>query len=133
MVRQLWLWTSINTAGEIVIPTFAIHPEYHQRMADIGAAYGAQSWYNRILGQLAFGSPDQVVPLQGADLIAHQINWDVERRRFGPFDLASGGPTKALMLATGDRFVHGHWFDVEGLALTQRRFSESGEIYPLSV
>ena len=110
---------------------FAYHQDYQERMAEVGRAYGQHSWYHDVLGPIVFGHPEQVVPLQAADLLVHQVNGDVKRRAYGPYDLASLAPTKAMQQASGGRFMPGNWFDADGLKLTVRRYRDTGEIYPL--
>ncbi|MGP1396480.1 MAG: hypothetical protein ACTS3R_13290 [Inquilinaceae bacterium] len=131
VVRQLWEWGAKNAIGETIAPMFAHQPEYHGRMEIVEKAYSAEEWYRRILGPIAFGYPDQVMPLQCADLLVHQMGWSIEKTRFGKISLADSGQTVALENATGGRFVHGHWFDADALALTVSRFRETGEIYSL--
>lgn len=131
VVRQLWEWAHKKARGERVVPMFAYSPQYTERMARIGRMYGAQEWYRHILGPIAFGYPDQLVPLQAADLLAHQMNDDVVRRAYETPDLAHGGRTKALHWASGGRFVWGNWFDGPALRMTVARFKKTGEIYSL--
>lgn len=127
LVQNLWRWAKQSAGGEIVCPMFAYHREFAPRMAEIGRVYGAQDWYKTVLGPIAFGYPEQVIPLQGADLLAHQMNQDIAQRAFGPFDLGTG-ETKALRWATGGKFIRGNWFDAIGLELTIKRFRETGKI-----
>ncbi len=128
LVQNLALWATKNAAGEPVAPMFAYSSEFSPRMAEIGRLYGAQDWYKKVLGPVAFDYPARVVPLQAADLFIHQIGWDIEKRAFGPHDLASGGQTFALEWATGGRYTPGNWFDANGLLLTIKRFNETGKI-----
>lgn len=131
VVRQLWEWGAKHADGEVIEPMFAHNPEYHSRMAAAGKAYSAEVWYRRILSPIAFGYPAQVVPLQSADLIVHQMGWSIAHRRFGKISIADSGQSVALENATRGRFIHGHWFDADGLMLTVKRFHDTGEIYPL--
>jgi hypothetical protein len=126
LVQKLWKWGRADPS-DTIIPMFAYSADLSPRMADIGRAYGSHDWYREILGPIAFGYPQQVIPLQAADLLAHQMNWDVEKR-FRPFDLRTAGPTKALYWATRGEFVRGNLLDRDGLALTVKRFKEAG--YP---
>lgn len=131
LIRQLWEWATKYADGEIIAPMFAHQPEYLKRMVNAGAAYGAEKWYQKIFDPIAFGCPVQVVPLQSADLISHQIGWSIEHRRFGQISIANSGQTIALENAINGRFMHGHWFDADGLARTIKCFRETGEICPL--
>lgn len=132
IVRQLWEWAAHRAQGERVAPVFALNPQYNDRMSAVGAAYHRGDWYPKVLEILSFGDPRRMIPLQGADLLVHQIQADLGRRRFGPLDLASMGETMALHRARGDKALYGHWFDGEGLKATLTRFQETGEIYPLN-
>ena len=87
------------------------------------AAWSAHDWYAKVLGPLAFDYPCRTIPLQGADLAAHQMNWDVEARS----QLSPEGQTKNLALATGGRYTHGNWFDRNGLLTTMKRYRETGQ------
>jgi len=127
IVRQLWEWGAIYAPGEKIVPMFGYQKEYQSRMNDAVASYGSEKWYKEVLGPISFGHMDQVVPLQAADFIAHQSNWDVERRRFHIHG-GLAGPTLALKTAVPGSIV-GHWFDGPALALTVKRFSEIGSIY----
>jgi uncharacterized protein DUF3800 len=127
LIQNLWRWAKTHTDGELVVPIFAYSAEYSARMAEIGRLYGAHEWYRKVLGPIAFDYPERVVPLQAADLIAHQMNWDVEKRAFGPHELWNGG-TNCLRWATGGRFTHGNWFDAQGLKVTIERFKRIGQI-----
>jgi hypothetical protein len=79
------------------------------------------------LGALAFDYPSRVIPLQAADLLAHQMYWDVDKQ-FESSTLANAGLTNALNWATRGEYVHGNIFDRKGLLLTMKRFKEAG--YP---
>ena len=108
---------------------FAFHNEFTPRMSEIGRLYGAHDWYKDVLGALAFDYPERVAPLQAADLLAHQMRWDAEKRIYGPFTLANMGPTRAVMNATGGRFIFGNLLEKDGLLKTMKRFKEAG--YPI--
>ena len=131
IVRQLWEWAAKNTGGEKVAPMFAHQPEYDKRMSAVGDVYGAEQWYRRLLGSVAFGRPEEIIPLQCADLIVHQVGWNIEQRRYGKISIANSGQSVALHNATNGRFIHGQWFDAKGLAATVENFRKTGEIYPL--
>jgi hypothetical protein len=128
LVENLALWARQHAGGEPVCPVFAYQKEFSPRMADLGRVYGAQDWYRTVLGAIAFDFPDRTIPLQAADLLVHQMNWDITKRRYGPHDLASGGPTVVLHKATGGKFIYGNWFDAAALQLTVKRFKETGHI-----
>jgi hypothetical protein len=127
LVQTLFKWSAECASGELVIPMFAYAKGYSERMAEILNAYGTYDWYRKVLGPIAFGFPQQVIPLQAADLLAHQMNFDVARPL--PEKLAQSGPTNVLWWATGNGgFVEGRIFDAEGLLRTVNRFKEAG--YP---
>jgi len=130
VVRQLWIWAARNTRSELVAPMFAYQNEYHQRMGEIGRLYGSQDWYRKVLGPIAFDFPDRVIPLQAADFLAHQMNWSLERREYGPVTLAEGDQTIALSNAT-PRGTDGHILDADSLRVCVKNFVETGEIYRL--
>ena len=119
-----WASTELSTALRIS----AISPaDFTPRMATVGRLYGAHPWYRDILGALAFDYPDRVVGLQCADLLSHQMRWDVEKEYANaPLSLENVGPTKALEWATGGKPIRGHEFDRKGLLRTIRRFHGLG-------
>ena len=128
LVQKLFVWSRECANQELVVPMFAYAKKQSERMAEIGRVYGAYDWYREVLGPIAFGYPQQVIPLQAADLLAHQMNWDVDKKS-NPLTLADAGPTKALWWATGKGgYVHGNILDAAGLLLTVQRFKEAG--YP---
>jgi hypothetical protein len=127
LVRHLWLWARAYAGGEAVVPVFAYSQDLSAGMAAIWHAYGAHDWFRNILGPIAFGHPQQIIPLQAADLLAHQMNWDAGKR-FQPFSLQTAGPTKALYWATRGEFVRGNYFDGKSLLLVAERYKEAG--YP---
>lgn len=123
-------WAARYAGGERVAPVFAYRQEYAEsnfRGATPLQAYGSREWYRRRLAALGFDYADRVIPLQGADLLAHQIRADIESRIEGALD----GGTKALHWAQGGRAAHGHWFDARALELTVERFRATGEIYDI--
>jgi Protein of unknown function (DUF3800) len=128
LVQHLARWTRERAGGEMVAPMFAYSPEYSARLADLGRVYGSMPYYKSVLGPIAFDYPERVIPLQCADLLVHQINWDIENRAYGPFNLASMGQTVILNKATAGQFVRGNWFDADGLKITLKRFRETGAI-----
>lgn len=130
IVRGLSLWARDNAGGERVAPVFAYRSEYatgNGLGGDVLKMYGAQPWYKNTLAGLGFDWPAQCIPLQAADLIAHQMNWDIQARARGTGAMR----TNALEWATGGKYVHGHWFKADQLKLTMQRFAETGEIYEM--
>ena len=83
LVRGLASWTAKYADGEKVVPMFAYRQEWTTG-AGLGAPilqlYGGQPWYRRFLAAIAFGWPQEIVPLQGADLFAGLMRRDVESR-----------------------------------------------------
>lgn len=103
LVEHLSKWSRTYGGGEKIIPMFAYSTEFSPRMAEIGRVYGSQDWYREILGPIAFGFPSEVIPLQAADLIAHQSNWKIEKRAYRPQESARTSGTKMRYWATGCR------------------------------
>jgi hypothetical protein len=127
LVEHLWRWGKANVDGEPIVPVFAYSDEQSSHMKSVLDAYGSHEWYREVLGPIAFDFPQRVIPLQAADLLVHQMNWDTEKRFFEQPTLATAGMTRALSWATGDgRFVHGNYLDEDGLLLTVHRFQVAG-------
>lgn len=130
IVQQLWRWAKRNADGELVVPMFAYQPEYATHMSNVGAAYGQFPWYRDVLGPLAFDYPSRNVPLQGADLLAHEISWEWDRVGYGaPPTLMNIGIRRVLEKATGFNGLHlGGCFDANALKLTVERFKKTGSV-----
>ena len=127
---QLWEWAQANTGGETVAPMFALQKEYLGRMRDVGAAYLASEWYGQFLAPIAFGLPSQVRPLQAADFMAHETSEHVRHLEYDVLTIRNAGPRYAYDLATKFRGRHvGGYFDAKALAVTVRRFKETGTIF----
>jgi hypothetical protein len=125
IVRQMTKWSREYANRELVVPMFAYQHEYYPRMADIGKAYGAEDWYKRTLGPISFGYTEQTIPLQGADLLVHEMAIEIADQRNAP-DL---GTRELLTRTIGLETPLGHWFDRGALKNTLERFRETGEIY----
>jgi hypothetical protein len=125
IIRQLAKWSRDYAGCELVVPMFAYQREYYSRMADIGKAYGAEDWYRKTLGPISFGYPEQVIPLQGADLLAHEMGIEIANQRYAP----ATGARFLLTKTIGIEAPLGHWFDRDGLKKTIKNFLETGEIY----
>lgn len=126
-VRALREWARRHASGEKVVPMFAYTSEYSPTTT---ALYGAQDWYRDVLGALSFDSPANVVPLQAADFIAHQIRQDAHHIGYDELTLQTMGMTVALQNATarnGTTMVRG--YDANALRLTINRFKASGTIW----
>jgi hypothetical protein len=67
-----------------VATMFAIQKEYEERMHDALRTYIRSPWFGRFLGPVAFDSPERVVPLQAADLIAHETSEEIRHRQYDP-------------------------------------------------
>jgi len=129
IVRQLRDWAARSGGGERIAPMFGYSPEYYARMADIGRVYGRQTWYQEVLGPIAFGFPSQVVPLQAADFLVHLINAETHHLEYDDLSLSNLGRSLALENATAFNGMHvGGGFDANALKLTLDRFARTGEI-----
>jgi hypothetical protein len=129
VVLTLHSWAKRRAGGELVAPMFSYQPEYYARMAEIGRVYGSQGWYRTVLGPIAFGFPSQVVPLQAADFVSHQVNSRWEHIEYGDLKLENMGPTVALQNATAFNGMHvGGGFDRKSLRLVVERFKKTGKI-----
>jgi hypothetical protein len=119
IIQKLWKWGKGNVDGELIVPMFAYEKSQISHMAKIGELYGEYQWYRDVLGALAFDYPYRVIGLQAADLLSHQMRWDVEK----------GKETNALLWSTNKKIVRGNLFDKDGLLRTMKRFKDAG--YPL--
>lgn len=130
IVQQLWQWAKRKAGGELVVPMFAYQPEYADHMREVGAAYGQFPWYRDVLGPLAFDYPSRTIPLQAADLLAHEISWEWDRVEYGPPPTPMNiGIRRVLERSTGFNGLHvGGCFDANALKLTVDRFKKTGSV-----
>ena len=126
IVHYLRMWAMQNANGESVVPVFAWHQEHSPKMT---ALYGAQTWYRDVLAAISFGFPTHIIPLQAADFIAHQLNYDTLHVNYHDWTIANGGRTLAFDNATkrnGKHMLHGYSF--ESLLTADQRFVRTGKI-----
>jgi hypothetical protein len=128
---QLWSWMQRQTNGEKVSPMFAHQTEYAPIMAEVEKAYRSDEGYRAVIGPIAFGWPEEVLPLQAADLMAHEAS---EYWRHVVYDEARlwNMGARRLMLNIIEKngwTGRGGCYDAEGLATAIRRFRENGSAY----
>jgi hypothetical protein len=128
VLHKLWKWGRQYADGKLIVPMFAYEKSSVRRMAEIGHLYGAHEWYCDVLGALAFDYPRRVIGLQAADLLSHQMRWDVEKGISVPMTLDNIGATNILTWSTKGKQVQGNLFDADGLRRTMKRVKEAG--YP---
>lgn len=131
IVYQLADWARRKANGERIDPMFAYSPEYAERMAEVGAAYSRQDWYKQALGPIAFGYPEQVIPLQAADMLVHEIAWHWDNQEYGPVPkrLEEVGYRRVFANATKFNGLNeGGCFDAGALGLAVERFKRTGRI-----
>lgn len=108
---------------------FAHQPEYHERMAEVARVYSQSPWHSTYLGRITFSTPQQLIPLQAADFISHEMRVYIDRVEYGPpITLRDRGMRQILANATPKGTI-GHWFTEEGLRLTLDRFKNTGQIW----
>lgn len=130
IVRQLWEWAVRRRLKEKVSPMFAHSEEYSDGMGKVGRLYSKEQWYRRILGPIAFGHMEEVVPLQTADFIANQMRHHIEQREYSKSIWDAMRQTWALYNAT-PRGKTGHYFTADSLKRTVEQYRKTGEIYSL--
>lgn len=130
IVRQLAGWARRAADGEVVVPVFAYSKEYSPRMDELGRVWGQTDWYRSVLGSISFGFPSQVVPLQAADFLVHEIGWHWDNQFYGPLPtLIESGYRQILDNATQHRGLHmGGCYDAVPLRNAVKHFKETGEI-----
>jgi hypothetical protein len=130
VVRQLANWARRKANGEIVAPMFACQDQYQPWMTLALQAYGQFDWYKSVLGPIAFGYPSQIIPLQAADLLAHEISWNWDRLRYTmPKTLADAGVRRLLAKATAFNGLRkGGCFDARALKAAIERYNKTGEV-----
>jgi len=131
IARQLAHWGASRIgAGERIPVMFACQAGYQEWMAQASQSWAQPGWHKDVLGALAFDRPQRVIPLQCADLLAHEISWEWERREYGPRPtIATGGYRRLLERASAFNGLHvGGCFGVEGLCAAVERFKRTGSI-----
>jgi hypothetical protein len=124
---QLANWTRRKANGERVAPMFARQKQYEPWMS---LALDGHGKHSDVLGSIAFGYPSQVVPLQAADLLAHEISWEWDRAGYNPpKTLAEFGIRLLLHKATAYNGMHeGGCFDASSLVSAIDRFKRTGSV-----
>lgn len=107
---------------------FAHTPEYYARMAEIARVYAHSPWHSAYLGSITFSTPEELIPLQAADFIAHEMRFYIDRLEYGPpITLRDSGLRQILADAT-PRGTIGHWYEERGLHHMIDRFKKTGRI-----
>ena len=84
IVANLAGWSREHADGEKVVPMFAWNKEYGPKMQALGDIWAEQDWYSSTLRCISFGKPSDVMPLQAADFLVHEIGWYWNNVFFGP-------------------------------------------------
>lgn len=107
---------------------FAHTPEYYERMSNIARVYSQSAWHSAYLGSITFSTPEELIPLQAADFIAHEMRFYIDRLEYGPpITLRDSGLRQILLDAT-PRGTIGHWYEEKGLHHMMERFKRTGRI-----
>ena len=130
MVWQLASWARRKANGERIAPMFARQDQYQHWMTLAEQAYSQFDWYKSVLDPITFGYPSQVIPLQAADLLAHEISWEWNRIGYSvPKNLAEAGIRRLLSKATAFRGMHeGGCFDAGALKVAIERYNKTGRV-----
>jgi hypothetical protein len=129
VVYQLAAWARRYAEGRVVIPMFARQRQFANWITYASQAYGQSEWYRNVLGPIAFGYPEHAVPLQAAELFAHNVSLDGERRGYGTtMTLETVGICHRAASAVFGPNVGG-CFGEKALRSAIVRFRESGSIW----
>lgn len=130
LLHSLFEWSCKHSHGALVTPMFASHPEYLSWMKEAGSEFNGDENLKKVIGPISFDDASQNIPLQCADLIAHQMYWEIRKRAFETVSINSGGQTNALYWATGGKYIYGNWLDSDGLKIVMTKYAEKGSIWP---
>src|ERR1700733_1534960 len=128
VVVELWRWATLRSGGEKVSPMFAHQEEYASGMDAVDRAYRLDTNYRQLLGTIAFGSPSEVIPLQAADILSHEISEDWRHVLYDTPTLGTVGTRGLLLNATRKNGLvgHGGCFDGPALSAAIGRFRNFG-------
>jgi hypothetical protein len=82
VVSQLWRWSRHHAEGTPVPIIFAAQNEYQGHIEEIYTAWRKHPRAGEFLGQLSYGFPKQVIPLQTADMLAYEARAEWEMVEF---------------------------------------------------
>lgn len=126
-LRQLYEWAGRYAKGVKVSPVFSFQKEYHERMTAVSAALDLSGKYAKHLSSVVIAKPEVVTPLQAADFAAYSMRGNIEKHAYWQ-GLAAGGSTVVFDHATNGEHTHGNWYEKDGLKITMKHFTETGEI-----
>jgi len=104
IVGRLADWSRNRVEGSQVNIVFAEQAEYKNRNDVAYAAWKAHPQFNRFLGPLTYATPQQLVPLQSADLVVHQVRREWEGLEFKEVNLATNFQIQPSL----DRITHSY-------------------------
>jgi hypothetical protein len=93
---QLWQWAHLNAVGEKIMPMFAHQTEYKGGMDAVDRAFRMNRTYQCVLGPIEFGWPSEVIPLQAADILAHEVSEYWRHVDYDEPKLGTMGPRKTV-------------------------------------
>jgi hypothetical protein len=130
-VIELWKWSRREANGEKVALMFAHQKEYRAGMDAVDRAFRQSAAYEEILGPLAFDWPKNVIPLQSADILAHEVSEKWRHQCYEGPTLGTMGHRRLLSNAVQAHGLPGTGgcFDRSALLNAIRRFRETGSAY----
>ncbi len=123
VVKQLFRWSRHHVDGSPVSLVFGVQSEYQNRASTAYKAWLRHPEVSKFLGALSFGFPKTLVPLQAADMLAHEMNMEWEKVEFGELNFQNVGLRPFLEKITRRHGLHGGGlFGSQGLRTAMARF-----------
>lgn len=109
-------WAREKAPGSDVAVMFSKQNEYESRAARIFDAYQRQQKWHQHISSFTFASPDKVVPLQTADMIAYEACKEWENVRLRPMTFENNfGIRDRLWWITNGQLQYGALYADEGM------------------
>ncbi len=131
VVARLWEWSQTYADGEKIAPMFAYQNEYKGSMDAVDRAFRRNADFRKVLGPIAFGYPEDVLPLQCADFLAHEVGEYWRHVLYDDITWVNVGPRRLMgnLTETRGRPPENGVYDASAIKAAIRRFEKMGSAY----
>lgn len=129
VAQRLSDWSARQAGGSQIALVYAEQSEFERSVLDLYSAYRDTRREGRFVS-LTIASPRVYVPLQAADLLAYEMNWDWTELEYGANreTLTSRYRTPLKFIRDGLGVLAGGGYDEDAIRLHMRRFNETGDL-----
>lgn len=120
-LRQLYRFAVNNGNVDPIVPLFSLQTEHAQRMMDRYEIASADTDLGQYLGPISFDNPRRNLPLQMADLLAHEFYHEWIAREYAVDPVWSTSPVLAEAVRARDA-PYGGCYSGNGMRLAVERF-----------